>query len=97
MGVQGYLISARFLTSIGHLTTLFLIFSTIQNNIEVSLGDGATTAQYAQAYQSSIAALILGIVCFAVDFSGIFMGTSLFNHTVSSLLAIFHPAVSHGR
>ena len=90
MGVQGYLISARFLTTIGHLTTIFLLFSTIQNNIEVSLGDGATTAQYAVAYQSSLAALILGIICFAIDFSGIFTGTSLFNHSVS-----FYPPFSH--
>ena len=82
MGVHGYLISARFLTTIGHLTTIFLLFSTIQNNIEVSLGDGASTAQYSLAYQSSIAALILGIVCSATDFSGIFLGTSLFNNTV---------------
>lgn len=82
MGVQGYLISARFLTTIGHVTTIFLLFSTIQNNIEISLGDGATAVQYAEAYQSSIAALILGIICFAIDFSGIFTGTSLFNHSV---------------
>jgi hypothetical protein len=82
MGVQGLLISARFLITIGHLTSIFLLFSTIENNIQVSIGDGAATAEYALAYQSSISALIFGVLCCMIDFSGILRGTSLFNHTV---------------
>jgi Transmembrane protein len=83
MGVSSYLISARFLTTIGHLTNVFLLFSTIQNNIEISLGDGVSSSEYLKAYQSSNAALIFSLFCFVIDFSGIFLGTSLFNQTVS--------------
>ena len=91
MGVRDYLISARFLTTIGHITNVFLLFATIENNIQVSLGDGATTAQHSLAYQSSIAALVFSIVCFAIDFSGLFLGTSLFNPTVSIFHTLFVP------
>ena len=88
MGVQGLLISARFLVTIGHLTSMFLLFSTIENNIQVSLGDGATATEYSLAYQSSITALIFGVLCVMIDFSGILRGTSLFNHTVIHSLAV---------
>lgn len=83
MGNHSYLIAARFLTTIGHVTNVFLLFSTIENNVEISLGDGVSPAEYSTAYQSSIAALIFSLFCFFIDFSGIFLGTSLFNHTVS--------------
>lgn len=91
MGLRDYLISARFLTTIGHITNVFLLFATIENNIEVSLGDGASTAQQSLAYRSSIAALVFSIVCFAVDFSGLILGTSLFNPTVRQTLSVPHP------
>ena len=51
MGVQDYLISARFLTTIGHLTALLLIFSSIQNNVEKSLSDSSTGTEKSVAYQ----------------------------------------------
>jgi len=37
--VQQYLISARFITTMGHFIALLLLFSTIDNNIDESLGD----------------------------------------------------------
>ena len=91
MGLRDYLISARFLTTIGHITNVFLLFATIENNIQVSLGDGASTAQHSVAYRSSIAALVFSIVCFVIDFSGLFLGTSLFNPTVSQALSVPQP------
>ena len=51
MGVQDYLISARFLTTIGHLTALLLIFSSIQNNVEKSLSDNVSGTEKTIAYQ----------------------------------------------
>lgn len=37
--VQQYLISARFFTTMGHFVALLILFNTIENNVEVSLGD----------------------------------------------------------
>jgi len=90
MGVQDYLISARFLTTIGHLTALLLIFSSIQNNVEISLSDNTSTGDRTTAYQKSIAALCFGIFCFIFDFSGIFFGTTLFNSSINIIQIAFH-------
>jgi hypothetical protein len=90
MGVQDYLISARFLTTVGHLTALLLIFSSIQNNVEKSLADTATSSDVQIAYQKSIAALCFGIFCFIFDFSGIFFGTTLFNSSINMVQIAFH-------
>lgn len=78
--IANYLISARFITTTGHLTALLILFSTIRNNVEMSFADGATGVQ--RAYDSSIGALVFGIFCFIFDFSGIFFGNSLFSPTV---------------
>lgn len=42
--VQQYLISARFVTTMGHLIALLLLFSTVENNINVSLGDNYSSS-----------------------------------------------------
>lgn len=46
------LISARFLTTTGHLTALLILFSTINNNVQMSFTDGDAGVQ--RAYDSSI-------------------------------------------
>ena len=82
MTVQNYTIATRFFTTIGHLTALLLLFSTIKNNVRVTLGDGASTVDEEEAYQTAIAALVMGIICIVVDFTGIFLGTTLFDSSV---------------
>jgi DMSO reductase anchor subunit len=47
--VQQYLITARFVTTMGHFIALLLLFSTIQNNINASLGDNYTSAEREEA------------------------------------------------
>lgn len=39
MSIQQYLISARFITTMGHLIALLMLFSTIDNNINLGLPD----------------------------------------------------------
>lgn len=92
MRLQDYLISARFLTTIGHLTALVLIFSSIDNNIQKALPDVQyqTNTEYDTAYSTSIIALSFGCVCFAIDFYGIFFGSSLFNTTANMIQIFFH-------
>jgi hypothetical protein len=52
MGVQQYLISARFFTTMGHLVALLILFSTIEHNIMVSLPDGYSSADKQTALES---------------------------------------------
>jgi hypothetical protein len=90
MGIQRYLISARFFVTIGHFTALLLLFQIIENNVNASLGDNASeTAKY-EAVQISMAALVFGIICFLFDFCGLFLGTSIFYNTVNMVQILFH-------
>lgn len=82
MRVANLLISTRFIVTTGHLTALLILFSTIRSN--VSLGSGASDNQ-SKSYDSCIGALVFGIFCFLFDFTGIFMGNSLFSPTVRFL------------
>ncbi len=43
--VQQCLISARFITTMGHFIALLLLFSTIDNNIDESLGDNYASGE----------------------------------------------------
>ena len=90
MGVQDYLISARFLTTIGHLTALLLIFSSIENNVEKSFSDSSSSEEKSRAYEASIAALVIGIGCFLFDFYGIFSGSTMFSPTINMIQIFFH-------
>ena len=80
--IREYVIAMRFITTMGHFLALLILFSTIPNNIRVSLGDGVSAADELVAHQTAIAALVIGIFCFMFDFRGMFFGSSLFNHTV---------------
>ena len=42
--IQQCLISGRFLTTMGHFIALLILFSTIENNVQVSLGDDYTSS-----------------------------------------------------
>jgi hypothetical protein len=53
VSVQQYLISGRFLTTMGHLIALLLLFSTIENNIQVSMGESYSSASYTEAKNES--------------------------------------------
>lgn len=80
MRIANMLISARFISTTGHLTALLILFSTIRNNVELGIGSGGNVSA---AYDSCIGALVFGIFCFVFDFSGIFFGHSLFSPTVN--------------
>jgi hypothetical protein len=92
MRAQDLLISARFMTTVGHLTALLLLFSSIENNIELSVSAGDSQLSKDIAYQTCIAALAFGIFCFLFDFSGIFFGTTLFSPTINMMQIFFHFA-----
>ena len=51
--VQQYLISARFITTMGHFIALLLLFSTIDNNIDESLGDNYNSEEKQWATETS--------------------------------------------
>ena len=95
--IREYVVAMRFFTTMGHLLALLILFSTIPNNIRVSLGDGVSAADELVAQQTAIAALVIGICCFMFDFRGMFFGSSLFNHTVrynSSIRIFFFSCLS---
>jgi hypothetical protein len=93
MKVSDNLISARFLTTFGHLTALLILFSTIENNVEKSVADGAVEAKD-DALSSANGALIFGCFCFCLDFSGIFFGNSLFMPAMNLTHILFHATGS---
>jgi len=51
--VQQYLISARFITTMGHFIALLLLFSTIDNNIDESLGDNYASGEKSEARETA--------------------------------------------
>jgi len=85
-----YLISARFVTTMGHLIALLLLFSTVENNIVVSLGDGYSAGEKDAAMSTAWSALIIGFLCFVCDFAGMFFGTSLFYNTGNMFQILLH-------
>lgn len=84
--IREYVVAMRFLTTMGHFLALLILFSTIPNNIRVSLGDGVSATDEKVAQQTAIVALVIGICCFMFDFRGMFFGSSLFNHTVRHII-----------
>jgi Transmembrane protein len=79
--VQLTLIRARFITTIGHIIALLVLFTLMPNNIAITIARQGTGDSY-YAYQTTTAALIIGCFCFAFDLSGFVMGTSIFNPVV---------------
>jgi hypothetical protein len=53
-GVQHYIIATRFIVTMGHLTSLLLLFSTIQNNVNLSFDDEASSSETSTAYNTCI-------------------------------------------
>lgn len=89
MKITDSLISARFLSTFGHLTALLILFQTIENNVEVSLPDGSDAVKTAEI-SSARACLAFGCVCFLFDFSGMFFGNSLFVPAINLANVFFH-------
>lgn len=85
MKTQSVVISVRFLSTIGHLISVLLLFSLYEANVAVSLSDTASSVDIQHAKQQALSALVIAMLCFCVDFSGMFFGTSLFNNSVSIL------------
>jgi hypothetical protein len=53
MNIQHYLISVRFITTMGHFIALLILFSTINNNINVSLSDNYSSTERSTAVNTS--------------------------------------------
>mmetsp|Transcript_11121 Transcript_11121/g.16765 ORF Transcript_11121/g.16765 Transcript_11121/m.16765 type:complete len:139 (+) Transcript_11121:24-440(+) len=88
--MQNQLISCRFFTTMGHFVALLLLFTIVENNIQASLPDNYTEKSRIEATQTANSALGFGIICFFLDFMGIFTGTSLFNNTVNLIQICCH-------
>ena len=88
--INHYVLSARFMLTIGHLIALVLVFFTLNTNVHASFGDNASQADIDAALISSQAALIIGIVCICIDFMGLIFGTSMFSTIVNLWQLIFH-------
>jgi hypothetical protein len=93
MKITDSLISARFLSTFGHLTALLILFQTIENNVEVSLPDGSAAVKAAEI-SSARGCLAFGCVCFLFDFSGMFFGNSLFVPSMNLAHVFFHAVGS---
>lgn len=53
VNIQHYLISGRFITTMGHFIALLILFSTINNNINVSLSDNHSSTERITAVNTS--------------------------------------------
>jgi hypothetical protein len=63
--IQQYLITARFVTTMGHFIALLLLFSTIQNNINASLGDNYTSAEREEANKIAWVRIVYFLFCWS--------------------------------
>mgnify|MGYP001426863716 CR=1 FL=1 len=91
VNLQDKLIAARFLCTSGHLTAVLLLFATIENNIEVSLTDGASKSD---AQTEANSALVFACLCFFLDYCGMIFGNTLFNASVNFMQIFFHAVGS---
>jgi hypothetical protein len=78
MGIESTLIPTRFLTTVGHLIALLMIFYTKDANVRAGIRVEFSTAEYDDAQSSLDAALWMSVICFAIELLGIFGGFSLF-------------------
>jgi len=62
VNIQHYLISGRFITTIGHFIALLILFSTINNNINVSLSDNHTSTERRIAVNTSWVIITLNCI-----------------------------------
>jgi hypothetical protein len=53
VNIQHYLISGRFIATMGHFIALLILFSTINNNINVSLSDNYSSTERSTAVNTS--------------------------------------------
>jgi uncharacterized membrane protein len=61
-GVTHYVIATRFMITMGHLTSLLLLFSTIENNVNLSFTDSASDAEKTTAYNSCVVSVPLYVI-----------------------------------
>ena len=61
MKTQHMLGACRFLTTLGHLICILLLFSTYKVNVEVGLSDSATDSDRLLANQAALSGLLLHI------------------------------------
>eukprot|EP01039_Chlorochromonas_danica_P002343 gene2342-2565_t len=90
VSLQQSLISARFLTTFGHFIALLTLFSTVEENVNLGLKDGYSEEEHRAAMTTAWAALIFAFMCFVLDFSGLFFGTSLFYVKAHVIHIFFH-------
>jgi hypothetical protein len=88
--INHYVLSARFMLTMGHMIAMLLVFFNLNTNVNASFGDNASSADINAAIASSQAALIIGLVCIAVDFAGLVFGTSVFSTMVNLWQILFH-------
>ena len=93
MKIADYLISARFLSTFGHVTAVLILFQIIDNNVQKSFADGAVDAVDNALYSANWA-LTFACICFAFDFSGICFGTTLFIPGINLFQVFFHAVGS---
>ncbi len=94
MRITDSLISARFLSTFGHITALLILFQTIQNNVEKSTADNATADVKASMLSDARGCLIFGCFCFLCDLSGLFFGHSIFIPGMNLAHVFFHAVGS---
>ena len=79
-------IPARFLLTMGHFVTSILAFYGRATAVAAALPASAGTAAYEAAFNSVTTCLAISMVCFIVQFYGIFSGATIFRMK----LGVFH-------
>lgn len=90
MGVHDYLLMTRVFTTFGHLTATLILFQTVNNNVNLSIPDGANAQDVQIAYQTAMGALAFSLLCFLIDVYGAVSGSSTFNTSINLMQILFH-------
>ncbi|CEO94941.1 hypothetical protein PBRA_003754 [Plasmodiophora brassicae] len=84
MGIESTLLPTRFLLTTVHLMAILTLFNSKDANIRAALPISYTTVQYSSMNNQMLAALWIAVVCFIVEYLGMFSGVSIMKHAHNS-------------
>jgi hypothetical protein len=84
--VEEILIPSRFLLTCGHFITAILAFYNTPTNVAAGYPSGGSASQLSLGRASILTALVIAMMCFVVQFVGLFGGYTMFRNSLN----LFH-------
>ncbi len=88
--LEDVLIPSRFLLTSGHFITAILAFYNLPINVAAGFPMGGSAADLAAARGSLLTALSIAMLCFIVQFLGLFGGFTMFRNPLNLFHSVLH-------